>query len=96
MRGPRVSVLAPLISEKGSMLSESSNQVIFKVRPDANKIEIKQATELVFEVKVVKVNTTTVPGKIKRLGRFQGRRASWKKAIVTLAEDESIDLFGEA
>ncbi len=95
-RDLRTVIRRPLITERASLLQDESNKYVFEVRGDANKIEIKQATELVFEVKVVKVNTTTVPGKIKRLGRFQGRRASWKKAIVTLADYESIDLFGEA
>jgi len=95
-RDLRTVIRRPLITERASLLQEENNKYVFEVRRDANKIEIKQATELVFEVKVMKVNTTTVRGKLKRLGRFQGRRASWKKAIVTLAEDETIDLFGEA
>ena len=91
----RTVIRRPLITERAALLQEENNKYVFEVRRDANKIEIKRAAELVFEVNVVKVNTTTVHGKVKRLGRFQGRRAGWKKAIVTLADGESIDLFGE-
>jgi large subunit ribosomal protein L23 len=92
----RTIIRRPLITERASLLQEEHNKYVFEVRGDANKIQIKQAAELVFDVRVAKVNTTTVSGKIKRLGRFQGRRSNWKKAIVTLADGESIDLFGEA
>jgi large subunit ribosomal protein L23 len=69
------------------------NQYFFQVNPDANKHEIRQAIEMYFGVKVENVRTMNRIGKIKRMGRFSGRRASWKKAIVTLAEGDSIDLF---
>jgi large subunit ribosomal protein L23 len=83
----------PLITERASQLQEESNKHLFEVRGDANKIEIKRAVEEIFEVEVVKVNTTSVRGKLKRLGRFQGRRSNWKKAIVTLAEGQRIDFY---
>ncbi len=90
-KDPRQIVRRPLITERASQLQEDQNKYLFEVRQDANKIEIKRAMEAIFEVDVVKVNTSSVPGKMKRLGRFQGRRASWKKAIVTLAAGQTID-----
>jgi large subunit ribosomal protein L23 len=66
--------------------------VAFRVRPDANKVEIRAAVESVFNVKVTAVRTLSYEGKLKRMGRFQGRRADWKKAVVTLAAGHKIDL----
>ncbi len=83
----------PLITERGSVLREKANQYFFQVEPAANKQEIKQAVELFFGVKVESVRTMNMRGKIKRLGRFQGKRSDWKKAVVTLAEGDSIDVF---
>jgi len=94
MKGPRVSVLAPLISEKGSMLSELSNQVIFKVRPDANKIEIRKEVETLFKVTVLDVRTARYLGKMRRVGKNTGRLPLWKKAFVTLKQGDRIDFFG--
>ena len=68
---------------------------VFEVRGDANKIEIKRAVEEVFEVTVTKVNTSSVRGKMKRLGRFQGRRSSWKKAYVSVSPGQTIEFFEE-
>ncbi len=93
MRGVRDTVLAPLISEKGSMLNESSNQVVFKVRPDANKIEIRQQVEALFKVTVLGVRTARYLGKKRRVGRNVGRLPLWKKAVVTLKEGDRIDFF---
>ena len=92
-KDPRQIVRRPLITERASQLQEDQNKYLFEVRRDANKIDIKRAMEAMFEVDVVKVNTSSVSGKVKRLGRFQGRRASWKKAIVTLAAGQTIDFF---
>jgi len=86
-------VRRPLITERASTLQEESGKYLFEVCGDANKIEIRQAVEKMFDVEVVKVNTVSVQGKVKRLGRFQGLRSNWKKAIVTLAEGQSIDYF---
>jgi large subunit ribosomal protein L23 len=86
-------VQRPLITETGADLREQSNQYLFEVAPDANKHEIKQAVEHYFGVKVLKVRTMNYRGKVKRLGRFEGKRSDWKKAVVTLAEGDSIDLF---
>jgi large subunit ribosomal protein L23 len=96
MRGPQEIIQAPLISEKGSFLAENVQQVLFKVRPDANKIEVKKAIETLFKVKVVKVRMARYLGKVRRVGRNAGRRADWKKAYVTLKEGDKIDFFGGA
>ncbi|MBI2087598.1 MAG: 50S ribosomal protein L23 [Deltaproteobacteria bacterium] len=87
---------APLITEKGSLLGEKANQVLFRVRPDANKIEVKKAVEGLFKVKVVKVRMTRYLGKVRRVGRNTGRLPQWKKAYVTLKEGDRIDFFGAA
>lgn len=96
MKGPQDVIRAPLISEKGSLLTESTQQVLFKVRPEANKIEVKHAVETLFKVKVVKVRMARYLGKIRRIGRHMGRRPEWKKAYVTLREGDKIDFFGGA
>ena len=83
----------PIITERASNLQESHNKYVFEVLCRANKVDIQRAVESMFHVEVIKVNTSTVHGKIKRLGRFQGRRSNWKKAVVTLADGHSIDFF---
>ncbi len=83
----------PLVTEKMTRLQEELNQYAFEVDSDANKIEIKRAVEERFKVSVSKVRTMNVLGKVKRLGRFTGRRSGWKKAVVTLAKGDSIDLL---
>ncbi len=84
-------VLAPHITEKSTMLSEN-NSVVFKVAPTATKPEIKAAIEQLFGVTVTAVNTLVVKGKSKRFRGRPGQRSDWKKAIVTLAHGQSIDL----
>jgi large subunit ribosomal protein L23 len=96
MKGPQDIIQAPLISEKGTALAESANQFLFRVRPDANKIEVKHAVETLFKVKVVDVRMARYLGKIRRVGRSMGRRSDWKKAYVTLKEGDKIDFFGGA
>lgn len=96
MKGPQEIIKAPLISEKGTALAETSNQVLFKVRTDANKIEVKQAVEALFKVKVVQVRMARYLGKMRRIGKNSGRRPAWKKAYVTLREGDRIDFFGGA
>jgi len=86
-------IAAPVITEKGTFVNEIGNQVVFQVRPDANKLEIKHAVERLFKVKVLKVRTSNVLGKIRRVGRASGRRPNWKKAYVTLGEGQRIDFF---
>ena len=96
MRGMQEIIRAPLITEKGSFLLEKANQVIFRVQPDANKIEVKRAVETLFKVKVEKVRVARYLGKVRRVGRSMGRRSDWKKAYVTLREGDKIDFFGGA
>jgi large subunit ribosomal protein L23 len=84
-------ILAPVITEKSSEASEA-NQVVFKVRVDATKPQIKAAVEQLFGVKVVAVNTLTHKGKLKRFRGVEGRQKDMKKAIVKLAEGEKIDV----
>jgi large subunit ribosomal protein L23 len=93
MKGPYEVVLKPLLTEKGTRRKEEANQYLFQVAKGANKVEIKQAIEQLFKVTVVDVRTLHVQGKVKRLGRFQGRRPDWKKAIATLKQGDSIDLY---
>ena len=93
MKGPYEVVLRPLLTEKGTRLKEEGNQYLFRVAKTANKVEIKHAIEQLFKVAVVKVHTVQLRGKVKRLGRFQGRRPDWKKAIATLKKGESIELY---
>ena len=96
MKGPQGIIRAPLVSEKGTLLAESTNQVLFKVRPEANKIEVKKAVEALFKVKVVQVRMARYLGKVRRVGRNLGRRPDWKKAYVTLRDGDKIDFFGGA
>jgi len=87
-------LLGPHVSEKGTVLAEKHNQIIFRVRRDANKQEIRKAVELMFEVKVEGVQVLNQHGKTKRFGRLTGKRSDWKKAYVRLAEGQSIDFLG--
>jgi large subunit ribosomal protein L23 len=83
----------PHITEKGNSQKELYNQISFKVHKRANKIEIRHAVEALFKKKVVDVRTMNVRGKKRRVGRYAGKRADWKKAIVTLARGESVEFF---
>ena len=83
----------PHVTEKTSLGSDSSNTVAIVVDKAANKIEIKQAVENLFKVKVADVRTVTVASKVKRSGKTYGKRSNWKKAYVTLQEGQSIDFF---
>jgi large subunit ribosomal protein L23 len=82
----------PLLTEKVAAAQDANNQYAFEVDPKANKIEIKRAVEKKYTVTVTGIQTMNVLGKTKRLGRFEGRRPNWKKAIVTLKKGESIEL----
>lgn len=82
-----------LFTEKSTRLQEASNQFVFAVDPRANKRQIAEAVEQLFEVKVLQVRTQNRMGKIHAMGRFSGRRADWKKAIVTLAEGDTIEVY---
>lgn len=92
-RSPYTIVKKPLVSEKSQALKELANQVTFEVATDANKIEIRQAVEKIFNVRVESVRTLIVRGKERRVGRRQGRQSNWKKAVVTLRKGENIQLF---
>jgi large subunit ribosomal protein L23 len=82
------------LSEKASLLQERNNEVVFEVDPAANKLEIKQAVETIFDKKVVAVRTANYDGKLRRKRRAdQGRTARYKKAVVRLADGQSIDLI---
>ncbi len=83
----------PVITEKATMQKEMANQVVFRVDPRANKIQIRQAVEKIFKVKVRSVQTMKVKGKPKRVGRHAGRRPTTKKAIVALQPGHTIEFF---
>jgi large subunit ribosomal protein L23 len=89
-------ILAPVVSEKSTMVNEKNQQVVFRVASDATKPEIKAAIELLFKVQVVGVSTVNVKGKVKRFGRMTGRRKDWKKAYVSLVQGQELDLAGAA
>ncbi len=89
-------ILKPVISEKSTVVADKHGQVVFQVRIDANKDEIRQAVEKSFDVKVKSVQVANVRGKIKRVGRNPGMRNSWKKAYVCLQEGHDIDFLGMA
>ena len=84
---------APKMSEKTLSLKEEANQFAFEVDQRANKIQIKESIEKSFKVTVLKVRTMNVRGKKKRLGRYQGLKSSWKKALISLKEGDTIEYF---
>jgi len=86
-------LIAPLITEKGTLVNETSNQVVFRVRREANKEQIRRAIESFFKVRVEKVHTVNLLGKRRRTAKSIGKRPDWKKAYVTLAEGQTIDFF---
>lgn len=92
MSNPRDIMKKPVISEKSMSMLES-NKYSFYVDTNANKIEIKKAVEELFKVTVLNVNTLSVKGKIKRVGRYAGKTSDRKKAIVTLKEGDKIEIF---
>jgi large subunit ribosomal protein L23 len=89
-------LLAPQVSEKGTTVADKYNQVVFRVKTDASKTEIKQAVETLFKVKVTQVRTLNVRGKNKRFGQMMGRRSDWKKAYITLAAGQEINFAAGA
>lgn len=95
MKIPHDIIIRPLITEK-SMDMKEERKYVFVVNKSSNKTEIKNALEAIFGVKVEKVNTMNMLGKKKRMGRFEGRRPNWKKAIITLKEDSKTIEFFEA
>ncbi|MGQ0556340.1 MAG: 50S ribosomal protein L23 [Nitrospiraceae bacterium] len=89
-------LIRPLLTEKITALREARNTVGFVVHPDANRIQVRLAVEELLKVKVDKVNIMNVRGKVKRLGRFSGRRSDWKKALVTLKQGEKLEMYESA
>jgi large subunit ribosomal protein L23 len=86
-------VISPLVTEKGTIVGEQSNQVIFRIRPGASKDQIREVIEDMFKVTVVKVRTANFLGKERRRGRTTGRRPNWKKAYITLKKGDRIEIF---
>ena len=86
-------IKAPIITEQSTQLIESQNRYTFKVEKSANKVEIKKAIEAIFNVKVLSVNTVNVLPKFKRMGKYEGYKSAYKKAIVKIAEGQKIDAF---
>jgi large subunit ribosomal protein L23 len=86
-------ILSPIITEKGTVVSAEANQVVFKVQPHATKGAIREAVETLFKVSVLKVRTSNLMGKKRRVGRSLGKRSDWKKAYVTLKEGDRIEFF---
>jgi large subunit ribosomal protein L23 len=93
MREPREVIIRPVVTEGSAELQENLRTYTFIVTRDANKVEIRHAIEQLFDVKVQGVRTANYQGKWRRVGRSLGRRAAYKKAIVKLAEGESIDVY---
>ena len=87
-------LLGPHVSEKATALAEAGNQVVFRVRTDATKSDVRQAVELLFEVKVERVSVVRIPAKQKRFGQRAGARQAWKKAYVRLAPGQDINFRG--
>lgn len=85
-------IKAPIITEKSANISVDGKKVVLKVSKDANKVQIRQAVEKAFDVKVTNVNTVNVRAKKKRVGRYEGKTSAYKKAIITLAEGSKLDL----
>ncbi len=96
MNRPQMVLRLPVITEKSTHLKENLQTLTFKVARQANKQQIKDVVEKVFKVKVESVRTATFHGKIRRQGRFRGRRPDWKKAYVTLKQGEKMVEFSEA
>lgn len=86
-------ILRPLLTEKATALADTENTYLFEVGTQVTKIEIKEAVQQLFSVRVVDVRTMVVRGKEKRFGRHFGKRSNWKKAMVTVAEGDSLDFY---
>jgi large subunit ribosomal protein L23 len=93
MSSPESLILAPIITEKGTLASEKAGQVLFRVRPAASKDQIREAVEHLFNVTVVKVRTSNFMGKERKKGLVKGRQMDWKKAYVTLKQGDKIEFF---
>ncbi len=93
MKFPGKVIITGKLTEKGNRLRTKENKYLFVVDKDSNKLEIKKAVEDIFKVKVKKVTTMNQHGKLKKMGRFEGKRSNWKKAIVQLMPGEGIEIF---
>ena len=91
---PRSILIAPVVSEKSYGQIGDRGKYTFKVHPDAHKTQVRQAVEEIFDVTVTRVNISKVPAKPKRRGVYSGTRSGWKKAVVTIAEGQTIEAFG--
>lgn len=85
-------LISPILSEKSVSLKDAENRYSFRVNPRANKTEIKKAVEALFKVKVEAVRTANMPGKLHKVGRHEGYRSDWKKAMVTVKAGQKIDV----
>ena len=90
---PESLIIAPLITEKGTFAGEKANQVVFRVRPEAGKNQLRLAIEDLFKVTVLQIRTANFLGKERRRGRLVGKRPHWKKAYVTLKAGDKIEFF---
>jgi large subunit ribosomal protein L23 len=90
---PEAVVISPLVTEKGTIAGEKGNQVVFRIRPNASKDQVRAVIEDLFKVTVVKVRTANFLGKERRRGRTVGRRPNWKKAYITLKKGDRIEIF---
>ena len=95
IKNPRSIVQRAMVTEKGTKRRESANQYFFEVAPDPDQTQIKEAVQRIFNVTVEQVRTMWMPPKAKRMGRYSGHTTAWKRAIVTLAADQTIELFEE-
>ena len=86
-------VLRPVVTEKSTIARELANVVTLAVNPSANKAQIKEAVESIWQVDVLEVRTSRMPRKTRRVGKFKGRKSEWKKAMVTLAEGQSVEFY---
>ncbi len=93
MRDARLVIIRPVVTERSTTLADDSGKYTFIVHRDANKIDIKNAVQSLFEVKVKAVHTANFRGKLRRVGRSEGRKAAYKKAVVTLVDGERIDVY---
>jgi large subunit ribosomal protein L23 len=93
MMDPYSVIRKPMLTEKCHDLKEKYNQVAFQIDRRANKVQVKEAVEKIFKVKVKRVNVMNMVGKKKRLGRNMGKRSDWRKAVVTLMPGETIDII---
>jgi len=86
-------LIKPLLTEKSSIVTENANRYVFKVQRKANKYQIKDAVEKMFDVKVTNVKTAVLPGKVKRAGKLTKKASSWKKAYIQIQEGQKLELY---